>query len=106
MSFCAAETVSGSSAGRPGIRPRFLAEGTDPIGAEIHGKDSALADSLLKTPSVRKRCNHFSPAAANIRLDLTVSRSSKWADSADDVEHELAGVSRALRVIERTGNWR
>ena len=25
MSFCAAETVSGSSAGRPGIRPRFLA---------------------------------------------------------------------------------
>ena len=41
-------------------------KGTDPIGAEIHGKDSTLADSLLKTPSVQKRCNH-SPRHRGVR---------------------------------------
>ena len=92
MSFCVAETVSGSSGGRPGDRPRFRA-------AAIPSRVRSEISRRSKCAIAPKTWNTSSPAAKE------VSRRSSTTDQVDPTRLEVVNgfeqlAQRASQPVE------
>ena len=93
MSFCAAETVSGSSGGRPGVRPRFLA-------AAMPSRVRSEMSRCSKWAIAPNTWNTSSPAADEV--SRRSSRLTKWTASGlevgDDFEEFAQGASESVEA--------